>query len=72
MRTCVDTADAYRALRFPGAEYLGNMFQFCRDFEAVCRARRDVSASRRLLPTLQTFAQWAQRNRQALMSPASE
>jgi uncharacterized protein YbjT (DUF2867 family) len=60
------SADNYRKLDFPGAAYLGNMFQFCRDFEEICRARRDVGASRHLLPTLQTFEQWALRNRYAL------
>jgi uncharacterized protein YbjT (DUF2867 family) len=58
--------EVYRNSDFPGAAYLGNMFQFCRDFEGVCRSRRDVTATRKLLPTLQTFEQWALRNRCAL------
>jgi uncharacterized protein YbjT (DUF2867 family) len=60
------SADAYRSLGFPGAQYLGSMFQFCRDFEKISRARRDVEATHRLLPGLQSFAQWALRNRDAL------
>lgn len=48
----------FRALGFPGADDLGNMFQFKRDFETVFRARRDVSASRELSPTMLTFADW--------------
>ena len=56
--------DAYRALGFPGADDLGNMFQFKRDFEEdFCRAR-DVEAARALNPELQTFAHWVRRNRE--------
>jgi len=60
------TPEAYRSFGFPGADDLGNMFQFNRDFETTFRARRDVDATRRLLPTLQTFEQWLRRNRDAL------
>ena len=52
----------YRGFGFPGAEDLGNMFQYKRDFEADFRAPRDVEASRRLNPRLQSFAQWLQAN----------
>ena len=52
----------FRALGFPGADDLGNMFQYKRDFEADFRAPRDVEASRRLDPKLQSFAQWLQAN----------
>ena len=54
--------DAYRALGFPGAEDLGNMFQFKRDFQEVFRGHRDMQASRSLLPTVQTFDQWLAEN----------
>jgi len=60
------TPEAYRSFGFPGADDLGNMFQFKRDFETIFRARRDVGATRLLLPTLQTFEQWLRRNRDAL------
>lgn len=60
------SADCYRRLGFPGAEYLGSMFQFCRDFENVCRERRDVDATRALFPALQTFREWSIRHRDAL------
>jgi uncharacterized protein YbjT (DUF2867 family) len=54
--------DAYRALGFPGADDLGNMFQFKRDFnDDFCRAR-SVSASRALNPALQDFATWLTHN----------
>ena len=50
--------DVYRAFGFPGADDLGNMFQFYRDFEAVCNDMRDVERARSFAPGLQTFAQW--------------
>ena len=56
------TPAQYRALGFPGAEDLGNMFQYKRDFEAAYCAARDVDISRVLNPRLQTFAQWLQDN----------
>jgi uncharacterized protein YbjT (DUF2867 family) len=50
--------EVYRSFPFPGADDLGNMFQFNRDFsEAFCRAR-DVSVARALNPEMQTFEQW--------------
>jgi uncharacterized protein YbjT (DUF2867 family) len=56
------TPEQYRGFGFPGADDLGNMFQYKRDFEADFRAPRDVEAARRLNPRLQTFAQWLQAN----------
>ena len=50
--------EAYRALGFPGAEDLGNMFQFYRDFEGPLNALRDVGRSRELNPSLLSFDQW--------------
>ncbi len=55
-------ADVYRGFGFPGAEDVGNMFQFKRDFETVYRQARSVEGSRRLNPELQTFEQWLTRN----------
>jgi uncharacterized protein YbjT (DUF2867 family) len=56
------TPDAYRASGFPGAEDLGNMFQFKRDFEDEYRGPRDLDAARALNPELQTFAVWLREN----------
>lgn len=54
--------DVYRGFGFPGADDLGNMFQFKHDFnEAFCGAR-DLALSRALNPDLQTFAGWLQAN----------
>ncbi|MEP7363137.1 MAG: NmrA/HSCARG family protein [Acidobacteriota bacterium] len=55
--------DAYRGFGFPGAEDLGNMFQFNHDFaDAFCFAR-DLEYSRELNPELQTFDEWLAKNR---------
>jgi uncharacterized protein YbjT (DUF2867 family) len=53
----MDPAD-YRALGFPGAEDMGNMFQFKRDFEEAFRSSRSVELARRLNPSLQSFREW--------------
>jgi uncharacterized protein YbjT (DUF2867 family) len=57
------TPEQYRALGFPGADDLGNMFQFKRDFEADFCGARSLEVSRSLNPALQTFAQWLARNK---------
>ena len=54
--------EAYRNLGFPGADDLGNMFQFDRDFAADLRRLHSVEASRALNPELQTFDQWLAAN----------
>ena len=54
--------EVYRGFGFPGAEDLGNMFQFYRDFEAQCNSVRSVQASRALNPALQDFDAWLARN----------
>jgi uncharacterized protein YbjT (DUF2867 family) len=56
------SADAYRALGFPGADDLGNMFQYKRDFHTSYRALRDVNLARRLNPQLQDLAAWLAAN----------
>jgi uncharacterized protein YbjT (DUF2867 family) len=48
----------YRALDFAGADDLGNMFQFKRDFEQSYCASRSLACARDLNPQLQTFATW--------------
>ena len=57
------TPEAYRGLGFPGADDLGNMFQFKRDFEQAFRAARSVDVARGLNPSLQTFDVWLARNK---------
>jgi uncharacterized protein YbjT (DUF2867 family) len=54
--------DAYRALGFPGADDLGNMFQYKRDFPREFQSARPVEGTRALNPQLQSFSEWASRN----------
>ncbi|HAP39892.1 MAG TPA: nucleoside-diphosphate sugar epimerase [Nitrospira sp.] len=54
--------EVYRTFGFPGADDLGNMFQFKRDVNAVFCAAREPAIARALNPGLQTFAQWLDRN----------
>ena len=60
------TPEAYRGFGFPGAEDLGNMFQFKRDFERDYCGLRDLGVSRKLHPGLQTFAQWLGANKSGI------
>ncbi|HEV8286416.1 MAG TPA: NmrA/HSCARG family protein [Chitinophagaceae bacterium] len=55
-------ADAYRSFGFPGAEELGNMFQFYDEFEKQVNATRSIEGSKQLNPELQTFEQWLKTN----------
>lgn len=55
--------EVYRGFGFPGAEDLGNMFQFNRDFaQAFCGAR-NPDIARALNPSLQTFDEWLAQNK---------
>lgn len=54
--------DVYRSFGFPGAEDMGNMFQFKRDFEDVFTGARSVEFSRSLNPALQSFEHWLSKN----------
>lgn len=55
--------DVYRSFGFPGAEDLGNMFQFKHDFEGYFCGARNLDISRSLNPALQTFEQWLDANK---------
>ena len=54
--------EAYRKLGFPGADDLGNMFQYYHDFEREFCAARPLEQARALYPGLQTFRQWLARH----------
>jgi uncharacterized protein YbjT (DUF2867 family) len=58
--------DAYRGFGFPGADDLGNMFQFKAEFEEEYCGHRPIALSRRLNPELQTFDQWLAVNAQRI------
>jgi uncharacterized protein YbjT (DUF2867 family) len=55
--------DVYRGFGFPGAEDLGNMFQFYRDFEEYFCGARNLEISRALNPSLRTFEEWLAENK---------
>ena len=62
----------YRSFGFPGADDLGNMFQFKRDFNAEFCGARDIAASRALNPKLQTFREWLRDNAARIPVQAGE
>ena len=53
----------YRTFGFPGAEDLGNMFQFKHDFNEMYCGAREINFSRSLNPELQTFTDWLAANK---------
>ena len=57
------TPEQYRGFGFPGADDLGNMFQFYAEFEEAFMRARPVEIARRLNPDLQTFATFLARNK---------
>jgi uncharacterized protein YbjT (DUF2867 family) len=57
------TPAAFRAFGFPGADDLGNMFQFNSEFEQDCCDARNISETKTLNPELQTFDRWLTENK---------
>jgi uncharacterized protein YbjT (DUF2867 family) len=64
------TPEVYRGLGFPGADDLGNMFQFKRDFNDYYRGARSIEFSRELNPELQSFERWLVRHKDEIPVPA--
>ncbi|HSM11092.1 MAG TPA: NmrA/HSCARG family protein [Lysobacter sp.] len=62
VRHAAVTPEQYRGFGFPGADDLGNMFQFNHDFARQFCAARDAALTRELNPQVQTFAQWLRAN----------
>jgi uncharacterized protein YbjT (DUF2867 family) len=58
--------DVFRGFDMPGAEEMGNMFQYYGDFDEEFTGARDLEALRRLNPELKDFATWARENAEAL------
>jgi uncharacterized protein YbjT (DUF2867 family) len=56
-------ADVYRSFGFPGADDMGNMFQFKRDFNDYYVGVRDIESARKLNPEMQTFDKWLERHK---------
>ena len=55
--------EVYRSFGFPGAEDLGNMFQFKRDFNEYFCGVRNLEVARALNPALQSFDAWLAQNK---------
>jgi uncharacterized protein YbjT (DUF2867 family) len=55
--------DVYRSFGFPGADDLGNMFQFKRDFNDYYCGARSPEFARSLNPELLDFEAWLARNK---------
>jgi len=55
--------EVYRSFGFPGAEDLGNMFQFKRDFNEYFCGVRNLEVARGLNPALQSFDAWLAQNK---------
>jgi len=64
--------EVYRSFGFPGADDLGNMFQFKRDFNDYFVGARDLGFSRSLNPELQTFDQWLAKHKDQIPLPADQ
>jgi uncharacterized protein YbjT (DUF2867 family) len=55
--------EVYRGFGFPGADDLGNMFQYKLETNAAFCGARDVAFCRTLNPELQTFGKWLSQNK---------
>ncbi|MGB6432379.1 MAG: NmrA/HSCARG family protein [Candidatus Acidiferrales bacterium] len=60
------TPEMYRSFGFPGADDLGNMFQFKCDFEDYYCGARSPAFARTLNPSLQDFKTWLSKNKNAI------
>ena len=58
--------DAYRDFGFPGADEVGNMFQFKRDFDSDYAGARDGATARALGLELTTFDDWLAENKERI------
>lgn len=55
--------DVYRSFGFPGADDLGNMFQFYHDFDDYFCGARSLDFSKSINPELKSFDQWLAENK---------
>ncbi|MBI5326491.1 MAG: NmrA/HSCARG family protein [Ignavibacteriae bacterium] len=56
-------ADIYRTFGFPGADEMGNMFQFKADFNDYYCKSRSIELAKELNPELQDFKTWLNKNK---------
>ena len=61
--------EVYRAFGFPGADDLGNMFQFKRDFNEYFCGARNLGVSHSLNPGLLNFEAWLTENKARIPMP---
>jgi uncharacterized protein YbjT (DUF2867 family) len=54
--------EVYRTFGFPGADDMGNMFQYKSEFESDFCGARNLAQARSLNPELKTFAGWLEAN----------
>jgi uncharacterized protein YbjT (DUF2867 family) len=64
--------EVFRSFGFPGADDIGNMFQFKRDFNEYFCGARNLAFSRSLNPELQTFEQWLAEHKDQIPLPADQ
>jgi uncharacterized protein YbjT (DUF2867 family) len=57
------SAETYRGFGFPGADDMGNMYQFKAEFEKDYCQSRSVELAKTLNPSLQTFTTWLEKNK---------
>ena len=55
--------EVYRGLDFPGADDLGNMFQFFHDFEDYFCGVRNLESAKKLNPAMQSLDSWLEKNK---------
>lgn len=59
--------DVYRSFGFPGADDMGNMFQFKADFEEYYCSIRDIKEVKKLNPELLNFDSWLKQNKDKII-----
>jgi len=58
--------EVYRSFGFPGADDLGNMFQYYKEFVTEFSDARDINIARELNPELKSFDMWLAENAKRL------
>jgi uncharacterized protein YbjT (DUF2867 family) len=56
--------EVYRSFDFPGADDMGNMFQFKRDHNEYFVGARELDNARAVNPELQSFDEWVKKNKE--------
>jgi hypothetical protein len=64
--------EVYRSFSFPGADDLGNMFQFKRDFNDYFTGARNLEFTRSLNPELQRFEEWLAVHKDQIPLPSEQ